>query len=82
MIIEKKLIANEILTKNEISTTNEINVFDKNFQKNKNRHDQLIDKRLKNFHQFVDNNQQQRIQVKKLVFFNANIKRVSKFIDC
>ena len=82
MMIKKKLIANEILTKNEISTTNEINVFDKNFQKNKNRHDRLNDKRLKNFYQFVDDNQQQRIQIKELVFFDANIKRVNKFIDC
>ena len=43
--------------KKKTSTTNEINVFDKNFQKNKNQHDWLIDKRLKNFYQFVDDNE-------------------------
>ena len=42
----------------------------------------MNDKRLKNFYQFVDDNQQQRIQIKELVFFDANIKRVNKFIDC
>ena len=57
-------------------------MFAKNFQKNKNQHDWLIDKRLKNFHQLVNDNWQQRIQVKKLVSFNANVKRANKLIDC